>query len=138
MNEQAKRIQEIMASMDGPDRGKKARLAALAGCTRALVGQWMTVPGQTINYDHARSIELTLGYRIDWIINGQLPKHRKDAPLAAQPSQPPAATELAIDEIVKLLSLYGQLTDESRRMVREFCDQMPKRSADQNPIVKQQ
>lgn len=115
MNDQSKRIQEILDSMDGPERGKKSRLATLAECTRALIGQWMTVPGQTINYEHAKNIEIALGFRAGWIIDGTGPKKPGARNLELAP--PVDRNKVDAEDIAKLVTLFAQSTNEGRERI---------------------
>lgn len=64
--------------MPGPERGKQVRLAAIAGCTRGLVNQWLKGSTPTMGYEYARNIEEQMGYAIPWLMDGVLPKKAGD------------------------------------------------------------
>lgn len=109
------RIIEIINEMDGPDRGKQTRLAEAAGCTRALIGQLLKNPAQKLGYEYAKNIEMRLGYRVDWLLHGQLPKRVSDRPIEARPSGVDG------DEIIELVLLYRQSTKDARDRILKFA-----------------
>ena len=104
------RITEILSEMTGPDRGKQTRLAEIAGCTKALINQLLKNPSQQIGYDYARNIEERLGYRVDWILYGKLPKLKTE-------KLDVVAGVVSTADISKLIELFGQATDSGRKFI---------------------
>ena len=90
------RIRLILSEMEGNERGKKSRLAKLAGCTRALVTQWLNGERDSMGYEYAENISRNLGYSIDWILTGR----GKEKP---GPSLPNAGYEAPTDETHDLI-----------------------------------
>jgi len=65
--------------MEGPDRGKQARLARIANCSRGLVNQWNQGVNDSMGYEYAKNISDQLGYRVEWIMKGEgAPKKPKN------------------------------------------------------------
>lgn len=109
METMSDRIKEILESLPGPDRGKQTRLAEIAECTKALINQLLKNPAQTLGYEYARNIEKKLGYRVDWVLNGHLPKFVTDeAPMAA----PSVGNE--VDEMIEMMLLFRQASPKDR------------------------
>jgi hypothetical protein len=73
------RIREILTAMPGPERGKQVRLAAIAGCTRGLVNQWLKGSTPTMGYEYAKNIEEQMGYAVPWLLEGVPPKMPRKA-----------------------------------------------------------
>ncbi|HWW05660.1 hypothetical protein [Collimonas sp.] len=113
------RIKVILIELDGPERGKQTKLAKIAGCTKALIGQLMRNPGQELGYPYAKNIEKHLGYRVDWILNGTLPKFVREQELAPQETND-------LDELVELTLLYRQATGAARIRLMEFARSLEK------------
>lgn len=68
------RINEILESMDGPDRGRQSRLAEIAGASRQVVNHWLSGVIQSMDFRYAVNIHNQLGWSIDWLISGKTPK----------------------------------------------------------------
>jgi hypothetical protein len=117
------RIQEILNEMGGPDRGKQSRLADIAGCSRGLINQLLKNPGQQLGYEYAKNIEDKLGWRVEWLLEGQLPKRVENQ--RAEHHKPPATDG---DEIIELILLYRQSTKEARERILKYA-----RAADKAP-----
>lgn len=113
------RIKMILKELDGPERGKQTRLAELAGCTKALIGQLMRNPGQELGYQYAKNIEKNLGYRVDWILKGTLPKFAKEQEFSKQETND-------LDELVELTLLYRQATGAARIKLMKFARALDK------------
>jgi hypothetical protein len=113
------RIAEILKNMDGAERGRQTRLAEIAGCTKALIGQLLKTPGQELGHKYAKNIELRLGWRADWILYGQLPKR------AEAGANPTPTSGIDADEVIELVLLYRQSTREARDRIMKYA-----RSAD--------
>jgi transcriptional regulator with XRE-family HTH domain len=110
------RIREILDGMDGPKRGKQTRLAVLAGCTKGLISQLLNNEGQELGYQFAKNIEKKLGYRVDWILEGHLPKRIDEA--KAEDAAGPA---LDGEELIELALLYRQATQPARVRILEYA-----------------
>lgn len=108
------RIKKILEEMEGPERGKQTRLADFAGCTKALIGQLMKNPAQELGYQYAKSIEKSLGYRVDWILKGTAPKMLTEKELIQQEGD-------NIDEVAELVLLYRQGTVQGRFRLMEYA-----------------
>ncbi|WP_211474892.1 hypothetical protein [Collimonas humicola] len=104
------RIEVILEEMEGQDRGKQVRLADHAGCTKSLIGQLLRNPGQNLGYKYAKNIEQSLGYRVEWILKGILPK-----------LLPVQSESVELDEVAELILLFRQATDESRERILTFA-----------------
>ncbi|WP_211462850.1 hypothetical protein [Collimonas silvisoli] len=113
------RIKVILIELDGPERGKQTRLANIAGCTKALIGQLMRNPGQDLGYQYAKNVEKDLGYRVDWILKGALPKFVREQELASQETND-------LDELVELTLLYRQATGAARIRLMKFARTLEK------------
>jgi hypothetical protein len=118
------RIKEILTELDGPERGKQTRLAVIAGCTKALINQLLKNPSQQLGYEYAKKIEEELGWRVDWLLYGQMPKRYG----AAHHVQHDDGRKLDGDEVIELVLLYKQCTKESRERVLRYA-----RNADKAP-----
>lgn len=68
------RVAELVTAMGEPERGQQSRLAKIAGCTRAMVGKWLSGEAATMGYQYAKNIEAATGFRAEWIISGEAPK----------------------------------------------------------------
>lgn len=108
------RIKMILKELDGPERGKQTRLAEIAGCTKALIGQLMRNPGQELGYQYAKNIEKNLGYRVDWVLKGTLPKFANERELPTQ-----EANDLG--ELIELMLIYKEATGIARAKLMKFA-----------------
>lgn len=68
------RVNIVLDSMPGPDRGKKARLARIAGCTGPVINHWINGEQQDMKFDHAQRIATALNFRVEWLLTGKGPK----------------------------------------------------------------
>lgn len=66
----SERIQTVMDEQ----QLDQAALAAVAGCSKSWVNQWLSGLGKSIAYKYARSIHARYGYAIDWLTTGAGPK----------------------------------------------------------------
>lgn len=109
------RISEILENMEGPERGKQTRLAEIAVCTKGLINQLLKNPGQRFGYEYAKNIERRLGYSVDWILHGRLPKYAKD--------QKRDASDESVDgeELIELMLLYRQATPAGRSRILRYA-----------------
>lgn len=103
------RIREILKNLPGPERGRQTRLAEIAECTKALINQILKNPAQTLGYEYARNIEKKLGYRVDWVLNGHLPKFLDEAPPRSEETE---ANE--VDELIEMMLLFRQASPADR------------------------
>jgi hypothetical protein len=71
------RIVEILADNEGL---RPVDIAKWAGCSRGLVTQWMTGETKSMGYRFATKINQRTGYRVAWLMNGELPKRDEDWP----------------------------------------------------------
>ncbi|WP_051378320.1 LexA family protein [Derxia gummosa] len=72
---------------------KNVELANAAGCTRALVTQWLDGTAKSISYKHARGICRQHNYRLDWLIEGAGPKRPDDGmAIDDEPALKPVST----------------------------------------------
>lgn len=71
----ADRIRGIIAEMPGPDYGKQARLARIAGTGRPAVNNWLSAQ-KSISEEHAKRICDELGYRLEWLMDGKGPRRK--------------------------------------------------------------
>lgn len=115
------RIGEILREMDGPERGKQSRLAGIAECSRGLISQLLTNPGQQLGYDYAKNIEKRMGWRVDWVLNGYLPKRISE-------KESVNVEGGSADEVIELAILYRQATPDARMRILDFA-----RSAEKLP-----
>jgi transcriptional regulator with XRE-family HTH domain len=78
----ADRIRGIIAEMPGPEYGKQARLARIAGTGRPAVNNWLS--GQkSISEEHALKICDELGYRVEWLMEGKGPRRKGESEIKA-------------------------------------------------------
>lgn len=110
------RIKEILRDMGGPERGKQTRLAAYAGCTKGLINQLLKGTGQQLGHEYAKNVEKNLGYRVDWLLYGTLPKMITD-----EVGVPIRAGSPNGDEIIELAILYRQSTPEARKRILQYA-----------------
>jgi transcriptional regulator with XRE-family HTH domain len=71
----ADRIRGIIAEMPGPEYGKQARLARIAGTGRPAVNNWLSAQ-KSISEEHAKRICDELGYRVEWLMEGKGPRRK--------------------------------------------------------------
>jgi transcriptional regulator with XRE-family HTH domain len=71
----ADRIRGIIAEMPGPEYGKQARLARIAGTGRPAVNNWLNAQ-KSISEEHAKKICDELGYRLEWLLEGKGPRKK--------------------------------------------------------------
>ncbi len=110
MSTLADRIAEIISELDGPDRGKQVRLANIAGCSRGLINQLLKVPGQQLGYEFAKNIEKRLGYRVEWILEGSMPKW-----IGAEDGSVTRPTITPSPEGIEVGFAYDRLTKQDQR-----------------------
>lgn len=72
------RVQTVLESMSGKERGKKARLARIAGCSGPVINHWLNGTQDDMNFGHAQKIAKTLGYRVEWLMTGVGPRRPGD------------------------------------------------------------
>jgi hypothetical protein len=125
VNELKDRIAEILREMPEPERGKQTRLAEIADCSKGLINQLLKNPAQTLGYEYAKNIERRLGYRVDWILDGQLPKKLGQSKDGVAASSQPA---LDGEELLELMLLYKQATGPSRLRILRYA-----RTAEKSP-----
>jgi phage repressor protein C with HTH and peptisase S24 domain len=105
------RIREILTEMPGPERGKQVRLAAIAGCTRGLVNQWLKGSTPTMGYEYAKNIEEQMGYAIPWLMDGVLPKKPRNAQRAL--TLPAVSADAGAE---RRLTLSGRRSDDANSL----------------------
>lgn len=118
MKNLSERVQLILADMDGPEHGKKTRLAANAECGRATVGQWLSKPDMEMNYKHARNIEIVMGYNTAWLITGEGESRGRAAPAA-----PATSAKMALiyvdEEEMELLTNYRRSAPKDKEYIKK-------------------
>ena len=115
----AERVKIVLAEMEGPDRGKNVRLANLAGTTRGRVSQWLNNPLESMSYDYAKNIESTLGYTVEWLREGKLPKLATEA--KKQAPQGNLLVYVDVEEMV-LLTAFREASVEGRRYILKSAE----------------
>jgi transcriptional regulator with XRE-family HTH domain len=112
----ADRIRAILAELPGPEYGKQARLAKIAGCGRPAVNNWLTGQ-QRIAADHALAISNALGYRIEWLVEGKGPRKKGEK----ESDLPEAADALYVTHVtpkeMEMLSAYRSADATGRSFI---------------------
>jgi hypothetical protein len=111
-----------MSEMEGPERGKQKRLADYAGAERQVVNHWLSGVISEMRYEHAKNIEDSLGYSVDWLIRGKGPR-RKAAP---SPEGEKTLTFVTTDEN-RLLTRYRAATSLGKQIIMASADGAPKK-----------
>ena len=118
----ADRVREILAEMDGPERGKQSRLAQIAQCERSAVNHWLN--GQpTIAYANAENIANYFGYRLKWVKDGIGPKR-----LTEKEESAPEETLFMIhvnQKEMSLVSAYRASTALGKMLIETACKGAP-------------
>ena len=128
----SERITIVLSEMEGPERGKSVRLAQLAGTTRGRVSQWLNDPSEALSYDYAKNIEGTLGYAVEWLRDGKLPKMAAEA--KKQGSQGNLLSYVDVEEMI-LLTAYREASAEGRRYIMKSAELA--RQSDKNVSAKE-
>jgi hypothetical protein len=115
------RIRVIMSEMEGPERGKQKRLADYAGADRQVVNHWLSGVIAEMRYEHAKNIEESLGYCVDWLIRGKGPRKRK----APSPEDEKFLTYVTTDEN-RLLDRFRSATSLGKQIIMATADGAPK------------
>lgn len=125
----ADRIRMILKEMDGPDYGKQARLAAIAGCGRPVVNHWLSQNQMTIRSEHALAICHELGYRPEWLLEGKglRKKDQQEIQDSAQEERNDETlymTHVSLLEL-KILSAYRRATPFGRALFEHVSSTLP-------------
>jgi hypothetical protein len=119
----ADRIRVILGDMDGSEYGKQARLAKIAGAGRPVVNHWLS--GQkSINSDHALAICNTLGYRIEWLLEGKGPKKKGEKESDVQDEGKMFLTHVTPAEM-EILTAYRAASPMDRTLIETLCRRTP-------------
>lgn len=106
------RIQKIITDSRGKIRA--VTIARFAGCSKGLVSQWLsgvTGTAKSMNYRHASGIHDNTGYRVEWLIKGELPEKDEDWPGSS------GWGKLDSEERRHWMMLLGRLTRKQRRAI---------------------
>jgi hypothetical protein len=119
----ADRIRVILGDMDGPEYGRQARLAKIAKVARPKVTHWLT--GQkSINSDHALAICNTLGYRLEWLLEGKGPKKKGDKDADTAEGEKMFLAHVTSAEM-EILTAYRAASPMDRAMIETLCKRTP-------------
>lgn len=116
------RIRTVLLEMEGPDYGKQAKLAEIAGAGRPVVNHWLSGQQGKINPKHALAISAKLGYRVEWLMEGRGPK-KKDDPDIEVPSS--SGEKLFMVHVtqkeMEILSAYRSADQMDRTVIEHLC-----------------
>lgn len=119
----ADRIRVILENMDGPEYGKKARLAKIAGAGKPVVTHWLG--GQTkIKSEHALPIANHFGYRLEWILEGKGPKRKGENEVDEEKSEKLFIVHVTAEEM-EMLSAYRAASSMDRSIIQTICKRTP-------------
>jgi transcriptional regulator with XRE-family HTH domain len=128
MNEEpmalADRIRTILAELEGPEYGKQARLAKIAGCGRPAVNNWLTGQ-QRIAGEHALAISNALGYRIEWLVEGKGPKKKGERDIDAAVGEKLFMMHVTQTEM-EMITAYRTATTMGRALMETAWKAVPK------------
>lgn len=117
------RIRQILQDMDGPDYGKRARLAKIAKCGKPVVTHWLNGQGK-INTEHAMNIANGLNYRMEWITEGKGPR-RKGETETVEFSDEESGEELKMIHVslkeLDILNAYRMADPMDRSVIEHLC-----------------
>lgn len=128
----ADRIRTILGDMDGPEYGKQARLARIAGCGRPVVNHWLSNEQQRITSEHAVRIASALGYRLEWLLEGKGPRKKTDTETVSDSSDSPMFIVHVSPMEMTLLSAYRAATAMGKSMIESICKSAPKEAPENN------
>jgi hypothetical protein len=124
----ADRIRVILGDMDGAEYGKQARLAKIAGAGRPVVNHWLS--GQkNINSEHALAICNTLGYRLEWLLEGKGPKKKGEKETEAPEGEQMYIVHVTAAEM-SLLTAYRAASAMDRTLIETICRRTPQAERD--------
>lgn len=119
----ADRIRVILGDLDGAEFGKQARLAKIAGVGRPVVTHWLS--GQkSINSDHALAICNTLGYRLEWLLEGKGPRKKGEKESDLADSERMFLTHVTPAEM-EILTAYRGASPMDRTLIETLCKRTP-------------
>lgn len=119
----ADRIQAILGDMDGPEYGKQARLAKIAGAGRPVVNHWLA--GQTkIKSEHALAIANYFGYRVEWVLEGKGPRKKGEKEMEEAGNDKLFIVHVTAEEMA-LLSAYRAASPMDRSVIELVCKRTP-------------
>jgi len=119
MNTLSQRVKAVLSDMEGPETGKQVRLAAIAGCARGRVSQWLNDPSDKMSYKHAKEISDELGYSADWLMNGNEPTKSRNGTNGASVKY--QLVWVTLDEI-ELLTAYRETDAGGKNYIRKSAD----------------
>ena len=115
------RIRAIILDMDGPDYGKQARLAEIAGCGRPIVNHWLSGQQGKINPKHALAIAAKLGYRVEWIMEGKGPRKKGETEININDTDEKLFMIHVTQKEMEILNAYRSADPMDRTVIEHLC-----------------
>lgn len=118
------RIRTVLLEMPGPDYGKQAKLADIAGCGRPIVNHWLSGQQGKINPKHAMAISAKLGYRVEWLLEGKGPKRKGETEAeteASASSEEKLFMYYVTQEEIEILSAYRSADQMDKTMIKHLA-----------------
>lgn len=125
----ADRIRIILGDMDGPEYGKQARLARIAGAGRPVVNHWLSGDQVKIKSEHALALANHFGYRLEWLLDGKGPKKRGEKEVEEGNSEKLFIVHVTAEEMT-LLSAYRAASPMDRSIIETICKRTPQEGSE--------